>query len=49
MKRKASLQIYERLKNLNFQEKVEYWKKRNEIFMREQEVLQRNNPSKTTL
>lgn len=42
MKRRGALRIYEETKDLTFEEQVEYWRRRNEEFHRQQE-----QPSKT--
>ena len=34
MKRRASLRIYEDTKDMNFQEKVVYWREKSEAMMR---------------
>jgi len=39
MKRRAAARIYEQTKDLTFDQKVEYWRLRNEKFRSEQERL----------
>ena len=39
MKRKGALRIYEKNKDMTFNQEVEYWRRRNEEFRREQERL----------
>ncbi|MEW6238072.1 MAG: hypothetical protein AB1656_22000 [Candidatus Omnitrophota bacterium] len=41
MKRKAAIRIHEQLKNMSLQEKIEYWRKRNEVFRQEQEEIEK--------
>ena len=39
MKRRGAERIYELTKDMSFEEEVEFWRKRNEEFMRKQERL----------
>ena len=46
MKRRVSARIHEQIKNLTFQQKTEYWRRRSEEFRREQdEILRRDSSS----
>lgn len=41
MKRRGAMRIYEATKDLTLEQEIEYWRRRNEEFQREQETLLR--------
>lgn len=43
MKREGAKRVYEIIKNMTPEEELEYWRRRNEEFRREQEQLTRND------
>lgn len=45
MKRQGQRRLHERLKDLTVEERIEYWRKRSEQFMREQQRLRAPQPS----
>ena len=44
MKRRGQLRIRERLKGMTVEQQLEYWRKRSEEFMREQDRLRAQRP-----
>jgi len=46
MKRQGAARIHERIKDLTFQQKVEYWRQRSEAFRREQQEILRQDDGK---
>jgi len=45
MKRRGAEHVYELTKDMSFEEEVEFWRKRSEEFMREQERLRAQGPA----
>ena len=43
MKRQGSARIHEQIKDLTFEERIEYWRRRSEAFRREQEEILRRD------
>ncbi len=41
MKRRGARRVYDETKDLNLQQKIDYWRRRSEAFRREQEELLR--------
>jgi hypothetical protein len=50
MKRKGSLAVYERIKDMTLEEELEYWRKQSEALKREQKkAVQRQRSTKRAL
>jgi hypothetical protein len=45
MKRQGQRRIHERLKGMTVEQQIEYWRKRSEAFMQEQERIRTQRPS----
>lgn len=47
MKRRGALRLHERLKDMTVEQQIEYWRRRNKEFLRQQQSHRRGKQRKT--